>query len=110
MSINIGILVIILSSSVPALMPIGIFWPVSLAAIMSIALGVTGKFTTLKFSIGAILGSIIWVLVNFNSWAQLGVMLAAFQIVPTFIAILGFAVGYVFSPVQTHNKQRQSDA
>jgi len=76
------------------------FWPMLLATLMSIPLGASGKFGTLAFSLGAIIGSVIWGIVNFSSWAQLSVILTVLQVFPTFIAILGFGIGHVFSPVQ----------
>lgn len=100
MSIFAGILTIVVSALIPNLLPIGMFWPISIAILLSAILGVSGKFTALKFSIGIVVGSVVWVGINFYSWAQLSAMLAALQILPTFSAILSFSIAHAFSPVR----------
>lgn len=99
LSILAGIFVIVVSALIPSLLPIGIFWSISVAVLLSIICGVSGKFTMFKFSVGVVIGSVIWVGINFGSWGQLGVMLAVFQIAPTFASILAFCIAYIFSPV-----------
>ncbi len=110
MSIIIGIAIYLCSALIPSQIAIGILWPILLAGLPSFVIGLSRKSKLLGFSLGVLAGLILWVAFNFSTWAQMSVMLAVLHAVPAFVAILMFAVGDFFSPLQTHNNHRQGDA
>lgn len=94
----------------PSQLAIGILWPMLLAGLPSFIVGLFRKSRLLGFSLGVLGGLIFWVAFNFSSWAQMSVILTVLHIAPAFVAILIFAVGDFFSPLETHNNHRQGDA
>lgn len=110
MSFIIGIAIYVCSVSIPSQLEIGILWPVLLAGLPSFAIGLSNKSKLLGFSLGVLVGLILWVVFNFSTWAQMSVILTAFHVMPAFIAILIFAVGDFFSPLEIHGNHRQGDA
>lgn len=103
MSILVGIIAILLSVLTPNFFSIGIYWSISLAVMFGLVCGVTGKFRILKFTIGVVSGILLFVFANFENWVQLAPLYAAFHTLPIFSAIIGFAIGHVFSPTPNEN-------
>jgi hypothetical protein len=107
--IVIGALIIVIASFIPGPTPTGLFWPALLVAIPSIVIGRYGKISFRWFSLGAVFGGVIVVLVNFDQWGELGPMLAVLQIVPVFASIVSFLFGWVlFAPTRARNKRATS--
>jgi len=107
--IVIGALIIVIASFIPGPAPTGLFWPALLVAIPSIVIGRYGKISFRWFSLGAVFGGVIIVLVNFGQWGELGPMLAVLQIVPVFASIVSFLFGWVlFAPTRARNKRATS--
>ena len=104
MSFILGLAIIIISFYIPSPMPVGIFWSALIVAVPSLIVGSYSRFKIIWFSLGALLGSIIIVVLNFNSWEGMAYILTAMQIIPTFAAIVSFLFGWVlFGAIKTRN-------
>ena len=105
MSFFIAVVIIIVAYYMPG--PTGVFWPALLVAIPGLIVGSNGKFNLLWFSLGSILGSIIIVVLNFEQWASMAVVLSVLQIIPVFAAITSFIFGWtLFGSLK---RQKQED-
>lgn len=106
MSIALGLLFILFSSIAPALSHVGFFWSLPISVVFGIGLGFTGKYSIFGFNSGTILGSIIWIAINLDSWGHIAVTLSVFQLILTTVTILAFTIGYSFNSVQINNEQK----
>lgn len=81
MSIVAGLIIYLLAALAPALLPIGVFNTVVLAAMPTIFLVIKEKVRIFDYSFGLFLGSILFVLFKFQSWEALAPMISFIQIV-----------------------------
>lgn len=105
MSLELGILIMLFSSIAPGLLLTGVYWSLLISGVLSITLGLTGKHSAVGFNTGVVLGSFIWVAVNFNSWGHSAVSLSVFQLILTVVTILAFTVASFFRPIESKNEK-----
>ena len=101
MSILAGTIIILIAAFTPSALPIGMFWPISLALILSVLMTANFKCSFGQFAIGLLIGSIIYGVYNFIYAAQLAPLLLAIQVFPILAAFIGFIVG---SKIYVHTK------
>lgn len=100
-----GVLIIVITSYIPSPMPTGLFWPALLVAFPSVLIGRYSKISFRWFSLGAVTGGVIVVLINYSQWGELGPMLSVLQIIPVFAAIVSFFFAWVlFQPIKARNQ------
>ena len=94
-SLFLGAVIIISAFYMPSPMPVGVFWTSLVVAIPSLIVGSYSQFKMLWFSLGTLIGCVIIVVLNFDKWQNMAVVLTALQIIPTFAAIVSFLFGWV---------------
>ncbi len=101
MSLLAGTIIILIAAFTPSALPIGMFWPISLAFLLSLIFSCIFKFNSRQFVLGLLIGSFIYGIYNFIYSTQLAALLLVIQILPIIAATTGLIIG---NKIYTHAK------
>lgn len=93
MSLLAGTIIILIAAFTPSALPIGMFWPISLAFLFSLMFSSIFKVSLRQFVLGLLIGSFSYGIYNFIYATQLALLLLVIQILPIIAATTGLIIG-----------------